>query len=185
MKSIKLLALSSLLTVGIFSVVLYTSCSKDACKGVTCQNGGTCSGGNCVCPTGTTGNNCETIYRLSFDHTYVGTGSDNTGGTYTNFRMVFSTPSSSTDFVTMNLTIQDATGGSAGVPVLTITLSSFSTSGANYTITSTTNAGLTYTGTGTISATSASMTLQEAGSGTTTTYTFSNFAKQSLFVNIK
>lgn len=178
MNSFKNIILASVVTLGTFGTVLYTSCSKDACKGVTCNNGGTCSGGNCTCPTGTTDNSCSTIYRSSFNNTYVGTGTDNNGGTYTNFRMVYSTPSSATDFVTMNLTIEDATGGSAGVPVLTLTLSNFSSSGANYTITSTTNAGYTYTGTGTISATSASMTLQEASSTGTTTYTFSNFAKQ-------
>jgi len=66
MKSIKLIALSSLLTVGIFTVVIYTSCTKDACKGVTCQNGGTCSGGNCVCTSGYEGTNCETLSRTKF-----------------------------------------------------------------------------------------------------------------------
>ena len=60
MKSLRLVALSALLTVGAFSAVVYTSCSKDACSGVTCQNGGTCSGGNCTCPTGYEGTNCET-----------------------------------------------------------------------------------------------------------------------------
>jgi hypothetical protein len=180
MKSIKHIALTVVLTVSAFCAVLYTSCSKDACKGVTCQNGGTCSGGNCTCPVGTsTTDNCTTIYRSSYNNTYAGTGTDNTGGTYTNFRMVFSTPSSSTDFVTMNLTIEDATGGSAGVPVLTVVLSNFTASGSAFTVTSTTSAsGLTYTGTGSISATSATLTLQEAGSGSTTTYSFSNFAKQ-------
>ena len=63
MKSFRLVALSALLTVGTFSAVLYTSCTKDACKGVTCQNGGTCSGGTCTCPTGYEGANCETASR--------------------------------------------------------------------------------------------------------------------------
>ena len=63
MKSIRLMALSALVTIGSFSAVVYTSCTKDACKGVTCQNGGTCSGGTCTCPTGYEGTNCETKSR--------------------------------------------------------------------------------------------------------------------------
>lgn len=63
MKSSKLVALSALLTLGSFSAILYTSCTKDACKGVTCQNGGVCDGGTCTCPTGYEGTNCETASR--------------------------------------------------------------------------------------------------------------------------
>jgi hypothetical protein len=63
MKSFRLVALSALLTVGTFGTVVYTSCTKDACKGVTCLNGGTCSGGTCTCPTGYEGANCETTSR--------------------------------------------------------------------------------------------------------------------------
>ncbi len=63
MKSFRLIALSALMTVGTFSTVVYTSCTKDACKGVTCQNGGTCDGGTCVCPTGYEGSSCETASR--------------------------------------------------------------------------------------------------------------------------
>jgi hypothetical protein len=66
MKSIKQIALTILLTVSAFCAVLYTSCSKDACKGVTCQNGGTCSGGNCTCTTGYEGTSCETLSRAKF-----------------------------------------------------------------------------------------------------------------------
>jgi len=82
MKSVKHIALSALLTVGAFGTVLYTACNKDECKDVVCQNGGTCSGGTCTCPTGYEGTNCETKSRDKFVGTYNGTeictiGTDN------------------------------------------------------------------------------------------------------------
>ncbi len=66
MKSIKHIALTVILTVSAFCAVLYTSCSKDACKGVTCQNGGTCSGGNCTCVPGYEGTSCESLSQSKF-----------------------------------------------------------------------------------------------------------------------
>lgn len=66
MKSIKRIALSAFLTVSAFCAVLYTSCSKDECKDVVCQNGGVCSGGTCTCVTGYEGANCETAVRAKF-----------------------------------------------------------------------------------------------------------------------
>jgi hypothetical protein len=60
MKSIKNIALSAMLTFGAFAAVTYTACTKDDCKDVVCNNGGTCSGGSCVCPTGYEGTNCDT-----------------------------------------------------------------------------------------------------------------------------
>ncbi|MFI4963030.1 MAG: hypothetical protein ACHP6H_04135 [Legionellales bacterium] len=83
MKSIKLVALSAFLTIGTFCAVLYnSSCTKDKCKDVTCQHGGTCSGGNCTCTTGYEGTNCETKSRDKFVGTYTGSeictvGTDN------------------------------------------------------------------------------------------------------------
>lgn len=38
-------------------VIATTSCDK--CKDITCQNGGTCDKGQCTCPTGYSGDNCE------------------------------------------------------------------------------------------------------------------------------
>ena len=66
MNFIKNVALSAFLTIGAFGAVMYTSCNKDECKDVTCLNGGTCSGGNCVCTTGYEGINCETAMRTKF-----------------------------------------------------------------------------------------------------------------------
>lgn len=82
MKSIKNIALSVLLTVGAFGAVTYTACNKDECKDVVCQNGGTCSGGNCTCPTGYEGNSCEILSREKVLGVYLGSeictvGTDN------------------------------------------------------------------------------------------------------------
>jgi hypothetical protein len=38
---------------------LITSCKKDPCKDVTCENGGTCDDGKCNCPAGYEGEKCE------------------------------------------------------------------------------------------------------------------------------
>lgn len=73
MKSIRNAALTALLTIGAFSAITYTSCNKDECKDVVCQNGGTCVSGTCTCPTGYEGTNCETLSRDKFVGKYVGT----------------------------------------------------------------------------------------------------------------
>lgn len=60
MKKVKTILLSGVLTLGVFSMVAYTSCSKkDKCDSITCKNGGTCSDGVCKCPVGFEGVNCE------------------------------------------------------------------------------------------------------------------------------
>jgi hypothetical protein len=81
MKSFRLIALSALITIGSLVSVIYTSCSKDECKSVTCLNGGTCSGGTCTCPTGYTGADCGTKVVCSLGyigadcktHAFIGT----------------------------------------------------------------------------------------------------------------
>jgi hypothetical protein len=71
MKSIRNIALSALLTLGAFSAVTYTSCNKDECKDVVCQNGGSCVDGTCQCATGYEGTNCETEIRTKFVKTWT------------------------------------------------------------------------------------------------------------------
>lgn len=61
---LKQIGLASLLTFGLFSAVVYTSCTKDPCNNVQCANGGSCSSGNCVCPTGFDGADCESLAFL-------------------------------------------------------------------------------------------------------------------------
>jgi len=73
MKKTTSIIMTAVITAIIFSAVIL-GCSKDngsssssggstyvdPCSGVTCLNGGSCSGGVCNCPTGYTGTRCET-----------------------------------------------------------------------------------------------------------------------------
>lgn len=66
-----------------FCVVLYSSCSKDECKDVVCQNGGTCNetDGSCTCATGYEGTNCETESRKKFIKTWAALDKETASGT--------------------------------------------------------------------------------------------------------
>ena len=50
---------SVILTILVFSAAIYTSCKRDACNTMNCQNGSACVNSKCVCPTYYSGNNCE------------------------------------------------------------------------------------------------------------------------------
>ncbi len=177
MKSIKHILLATFVTLGVFSAVLYTSCSKDACKDVTCNNGGTCSGGNCTCVTGYFGTSCDSVYRNGYVGTYKGNGYDNATpqGTYTGWSFVFTAPGSSV--TAMNLVIEDNT--TAPVVSLPITLTTLG-SNSVFTVSSTVANGKTYTGTGNVSNSIASITLTETDNTTSAIviYTFTNMARQ-------
>lgn len=99
MKSIKHIAFAAFLTLSAFCAIFYVSCSKDPCKGVTCNNGGTCSSGNCTCPTGWIGSNCQT-------HAIIGTwnGSDacSVGGPYNNITIKVDPSSTDSSKVLIN-----------------------------------------------------------------------------------
>ena len=184
MKLIKQIAFGAMLTISAFCAVVYSSCNKDKCKDVSCDNSGVCSGGNCTCPIGVTGTNCETVYRADYAHTYRGNGtySDASGaGLLNGYHLVF-TAGSDTTYYKMSMLLTDSTNGS--VVTLPVILSNFGTTGSVMTIVSTTanvnGVNNVYTGTGTISSTLASMVITEtpvAGGGSTI-YTFTNFAKQ-------
>ena len=45
--------------IGVSSTLLYTSCEKDSCVDLSCQNGGTCADNFCRCKTGYEGAECE------------------------------------------------------------------------------------------------------------------------------
>lgn len=51
--------ISALLMVGV--AFLFSSCSKDECKDVTCNNGGTCAEGTCSCPVEWQGSKCSDL----------------------------------------------------------------------------------------------------------------------------
>ncbi|MBP9153264.1 MAG: hypothetical protein KBF73_13340 [Flavobacteriales bacterium] len=67
------LALATLITLGL------GSCKPDACKDVTCLNGGICDSGDCVCATGYAGTNCDTEQRSVFVGNYSAVENCNLG----------------------------------------------------------------------------------------------------------
>lgn len=157
MRSIRHILLASVLTVSAFSAVTFTSCKKD-------DEG---------CAVGYTGSNCKTEVRTTYYNTYKGNGSDNAGGTYTNWSMRFN--ALGTDPLKMSLVLQDAT--TAPVVAATVTL----TSNTTFTVDNTTIGNYTYSGSGTVNTNSASLSLTEVEAGSppvTTVYSFNNMLKQ-------
>jgi len=66
MKKVKsLLAIASLA----FGMFVMNACS-DPCKDVTCQNGGVCDEGTCICATGYEGTDCATAMNAKFIGSY-------------------------------------------------------------------------------------------------------------------
>ena len=91
------------LTVSVFMTVLYYSCEKTGnalpCDGISCQNGGYCLKGQCICPTGYEDSTCSTAivqkYFGSWNVTQKVVGSDSSlinDTTYTMFIKASSTP---------------------------------------------------------------------------------------------
>ena len=63
--------------VALFSALTLSSCKKDPCKNVSCQNGGTCQDGNCKCNLPWEGSKCEVDARDKFTGAWQ--GSENCG----------------------------------------------------------------------------------------------------------
>ncbi len=61
MNAIKSFLMVLLVAIGILSAAIYTSCNKSNCAGIVCQNGGTCNGGSCTCPSGFSGTFCDKV----------------------------------------------------------------------------------------------------------------------------
>lgn len=169
MRTFKHIALSTIITLSVFGAVLYTSCAKNGCKGVTCLNGGICSGGICTsCPPGIGGNNCEIIYRKLYAYSYKGSATYNSSvvdssyiiRTDTGNILMFSYLNDS-NYTKMQVT-WNRTGGKPTV-VMPIILSNNSASGSTFSIsTPTTVDTFTYSGSGSVSATTASLNLTES-----------------------
>lgn len=71
MKITRTIFVTTILTLMAFGAVVYTSCRKDRCKRVVCQNGGTCNDGFCFCPSGYTGTYCQiaNVSSIAFKNT--------------------------------------------------------------------------------------------------------------------
>lgn len=157
MKSIKRIALSAMLTIGAFAAVTYTACNKDECKDVVCQNGGTCSGGNCTCPTGFEGDRCQTLSREKVLGTYLGTEICTVGTD--NYSVTIASNSSSIMVTLTNIYNQNfsATG------TMTST-NSFTFSGAS--------GSTTYSGTGTVNSNQLTLSYSISSPAANNTCTF-------------
>lgn len=160
MKNLKALFLASFLTVGTFSTVFFTSCNQDKCKDVVCGNGGTCkeADGSCDCAVGFEGTNCDTESRTKLIGTYLLSGSDNTGGTYSNLSTTTSVSAVDKKKFLINI---------ASTFIFTCTMT-----GTNaFTIDNTTVQGFNYTGNGTYQGTTLSISITESNAVGTTIYT--------------
>lgn len=132
----------------------FNSCTTDACKDVTCENGGTCADGDCECVAGYEGVNCETLSNAKFVATNAAT-EDVVNGTDT-FNYALNIAAGTTaDVISMS-----PFGGFTGT-VVTATISS--TNSKTFTlVTSTDASNRTFNGTGSIN---------EAGTEITINYT--------------
>lgn len=85
MNRLKAIAIIAIITTSVFSALLYSSCNKDACVGVTCFNNSSCNNGNCICPLGFSGTQCAnrnitTIVYQNNSLSYVTVSVNATGG---------------------------------------------------------------------------------------------------------
>ena len=70
MKSARYIVIAAFFTLGVFSLALYSSCKKNNCGSLNCGNGGVCTEGKCVCPTGYSGNSCQSGWSDAVVGTY-------------------------------------------------------------------------------------------------------------------
>ena|GEM_PF-737291 len=186
MKSIKQIAASVLLTLSVFVAVLYVSCSKDACKGVTCINGGTCNGGSCNCKDdGIGGANCELIYREIYSGTYKGmvNASGKLDSLHTidsnanNNTLVFRAGTDTAHYDNMNLSWNDSTGRL--ILDMPIVLKNNSSTGSDFTVPSVNSDTFTYIGYGNVSRVGATLNLTRthAHGSSVMVFSFTNFSR--------
>ena len=116
-----------------------------------------------VCDPGFEGSDCKTEIRSKYVGTYTASGTDNQGGTYTNWTVILS--NSSTNVLGIIINLQNAS----------ISLNAtIADEGGSYTIASQNVGGFTYTGTGTLTSNAMTLQLNEVG-GTPSVTTIFNF----------
>jgi hypothetical protein len=72
MKVWKITFITMLAFFAVGSIVLYSSCERDACLDLKCRNGGACAEGYCRCKTGYEGAECEIMAADKFLGLYIG-----------------------------------------------------------------------------------------------------------------
>ncbi len=177
MRSIRLIAFSALATVGVFSAVLYSSCSKNECGAITCINSSHCMGGVCQCVQGTEGRNCEKVYRTIYAGIYKGIPPDDPNSDTTN--TIYFVPSEdTTNYNLMDIVWVDTTGGAR--VTLPIELYNNTASGSNFNIPATPKGSITYTGKGFIDGKVMTLSLREefTASGAVRMWYFNNYIRQ-------
>lgn len=182
MRSIKPIAFGIFVTFSVFCAVLYSSCKKDASKGVTCLHYATKSGSICDCRKGTGGVNCETEYRRLYkDVEYRGTSTYSTptyniNGADSNNSIVFKI-AEDTFYTKMQMNWK-----SSSLPQiiqLPIVITNSSASGSNFTITETAIDTFTYSGMGSVNSTTMSATITKVRpNGVKTLVMINDFNKQ-------
>lgn len=171
MKSLRLIALSAIFTIGTFCLIMYSSCSKsssDPCSGITCLHGGACTAGTCTCPTGYEGTTCQT---LAFIGSWKGSDACSIGGPYNNITIMIA--SSSTD--TTKVLINNPGGFGTSVNIT----GNLSTDGKTVTYTNQpVSSAVNITGTMTLSSNTAFTHSYSATDTSTTTTCNGNYTKQ-------
>lgn len=106
---LQLLGVAAIATIGM------SSCDTDACSDVTCNNGGICVDGDCVCATGYEGTNCDTEERADFIGSYTFT--DACFPNQAAQASMISTSSASVTRVLISNILGEALGGTASAEI--------------------------------------------------------------------
>jgi hypothetical protein len=122
MKGMKYFVITLFLTLSAFAAVMYSSCTKEACNGITCLNKGVCKAGRCICiePQGIGGNSCEIVYKKIYAGTYVGITHGNPGHGDTTNTFIFKSGNDTANFSNMEIDWIDPSmiGGSVTLPAV-------------------------------------------------------------------
>lgn len=170
MKRIQTILLTTVIAGTALISTTYTSCKKDKCKNITCSNGGTCDEGKCSCPSGYSGDKCETETRTTYYKTYKGSGTDDAGDPYPDCKLVFSKGDNSV--TSMHLDVKDQN------ELTMVSLELNLVSATAFDIVSKTVGTTVYSGSGTISSSSASLKLKVVTVSGTLEINFAQMAAQ-------